>query len=291
MNEHIYNSTGDIVDGLPDLQNSRDNRGEFIDKVGVRNIEVPIKIQRKDGQEMATTGVVSIYTSLSEEVKGANMSRYGQTLHKALENNSFSIDIVREMLYVLKDRLKSSDSYVKIKFPFFIKKKSPVTENYSWSPYHCILEGRLRGDRLDFYLTTKVYVMSTCPCSKEMSLEDPERGIGRGAHYQRSLNTVTVHMKDYQNNLVWIEDLVELIERQGSCPIYNILKRPDEKFVTEAAYDNPKFVEDIVRDISIALKREMDNRVDGWVIVTNNEESIHTYDAVAVSRGGEHYIP
>lgn len=287
--QRVFNSTGDDVTGLPDLQNCKDTRGEFIDKVGVRGVQVPISIHRKDGEVLDTSGTFSIYTSLSEEIKGANMSRYGQTLMKALENNTFSLDVIEEMLYVLQKRLKSNDSYIKVRFPFFIKKKSPTTDNWSWSPYNCIIEGTLKEKQLDFYLTAEVYVMSVCPCSKGMSLEDPKKGIGRGAHYQRSLNKVTIHLSNHKKP-VWLEDLIDLVERQGSCQIFNILKRPDEKYVTERAYDNPKFVEDICRDIALAIRGEMEEKVDGWVIVTDNEESIHTYNAVAITRGGIHYI-
>lgn len=278
---------------LPDMQNQADVRGKKLYKVGIRDFYTPIRIREKDGSDQTTIGSFSVYTSLSDEVKGANMSRYGQTIIKAVKSQAFALDVIKEIMPVLKEKLGSENSYLKIRFPYFIDKKSPTTENTSPSKYNCVIEAKYVQEKLDIYLTVEALTMSLCPCSKRMSQaidndaseEEVEAAPGYGAHNQRSIVRMTVHM----NPFVWIEDLVKIAEEEASCEIYNILKRPDEKYVTEKSYANPKFVEDTARDVSIRL--DAVKEIDGYVVVIENEESIHQYNAVAVARGGDHFIP
>jgi len=270
---------------LPDVQNGKDVRGKPIDKVGIRNFKAPFKVKQKDGTIQTTVGKFSMYGSLNEELKGTNMSRFAQTIMKAIDKD-VSVEFLDEVLHVLRDRLKSDDSYVKIRFPYFIKKKAPVTDNYAYSTIDCILEGSLVGDKMDIYLTCEIEYTSLCPCSLEMSLTDKENEVGKGAHNQRSMCRAKVHLKDF----LWIEDLTDIVESAASCPIYNVLKREDEKYVTERAYSRGRFVEDAARDIALALDKRTE--IDGYVIVNEHYESIHQYNAVAVirSKEGSHYI-
>jgi GTP cyclohydrolase I len=290
----------DVSSPLPDLQNQQDTRGVPLDKVGIKGYELPFTVLTKDNGIQQTAGKVSLYTSLNEEVKGANMSRYSQVVSKALAKGHISIHAIKDMLEACKNRLGSTESYVTAKFPFFLKKKAPVSGVESYSKYPAILDGRdTVRDGLRLFVTVSVQYMSLCPCSRQMSaMGTDEKGetYGKGAHNQRSTGTLTVSLKDVSldnpDGFVWLEDLISIVESCASCPIYNALKRPDEQYVTEASYRNPKFVEDIARDVALILQQEeWVKRVNGFCFVTEHHESIHQYDAVCVKRGGEVYIP
>jgi GTP cyclohydrolase I len=290
----------DVSSPLPDLQNQQDTRGVPLDKVGIKGYELPFTVLTKDNGAQQTAGKVSLYTSLNEEVKGANMSRYSQVVSKALAKGHISIHAIKDMLAACKNRLGSTESYVTAKFPFFLKKKAPVSGVESYSKYPAILDGRdTFRDGLRLFVTVSVQYMSLCPCSRQMSaMGTDEKGevYGKGAHNQRSTGTLTVSLKDVDlsdpDSFVWLEDLISIIESCASCPIYNALKRPDEQYVTEASYRNPKFVEDVARDVALILQQEeWVKRINGFCFVTEHHESIHQYDAVCVKRGGEIYIP
>lgn len=288
------------VSTLPDLQNEPDTRGIALDKVGIRGYEAPFKVKVKDNGVQETVGKFDIYCSLNPETKGANMSRFSQVVRKALDKGAISINAVVDMLDACKDRLKTDESYVRVDFPYFIKKQAPVSKEESFSRYRCVLEGRDTKKRgLELFVTVYVDYMSLCPCSREMSAvgqDDSGETIGKGAHNQRSVGILTVSLSDPRftdpNGFVWLEDLIELVERHASCPIWNTLKRPDEMYVTEASYRNPKFVEDVARDVAGELHTEIwTNRVNGYIFISEHQESIHQYNAVGVVRGGEVYIP
>ena len=290
----------DVSSPLPDLQNQQDTRGVPLDKVGIKGYELPFTVLTKDNGIQQTAGKVSLYTSLNEEVKGANMSRYSQVVSKALAKGHISIHAIKDMLEACKNRLGSTESYVTAKFPFFLKKKAPISGVESYSKYPAILDGRdTVRDGLRLFVTVSVQYMSLCPCSRQMSaMGTDEKGetYGKGAHNQRSTGTLTVSLKDVSldnpDGFVWLEDLISIVESCASCPIYNALKRPDEQYVTEASYRNPKFVEDVARDVALILQQEeWVKRVNGFCFVTEHHESIHQYDAVCVKRGGEVYIP
>jgi len=275
---------------LPDTQNEKDTRNVAIDKVGIRNFKAPFKVKQKDGNIQTTVAKISMYGSLNEKTRGTNMSRFAQTIMEAVDKD-ISVEFIDETLSVLKNVLESKDSYVKVRFPYFIKKAAPVTKTdkrgnpvTAYNTVECFLEGEMVNDKKDVYLTCEIEYTSVCPCSKNMSLQDKEKDVGKGAHNQRSMCRVKVHLKDF----FWIEDLVEIVESKASCQIYNVLKREDEQYVTEKAYANPKFVEDMVRDIAIELNKRTE--IDGYVVVNEHYESIHQYNAVAVTRGGTHYI-
>jgi len=289
------------VSNLPDMQNEQDTRGIALDKVGIRGYEIPFRVMTRGGGVLETTGRVSLYTSLNEEVKGTNMSRYSQVVEKALAKGYISINAVKDMLAACKAKLNSEESYVKINFPYFVKKKAPVSEYESFSKYPAILEGRdTKRDGLRLFVTVFVEYTSLCPCSKKMSVHthnNEGEEIGLGAHNQRSVGKVTVSLKDVErvhpmNGFVWLEDIIELVENCASCPIFNTLKRPDEQYVTERAYRNPKFVEDVARDVALVLQtEEWSKKINGFLFVTEHQESIHQYNAVCIKRGGEIYIP
>ena len=253
---------------LPDLQNQEDTRGVQLQKVGIRNYRTPLRVLTKHGAPQNTTAAFSLYTNIAEEVKGSNMSRFSQTIEKALGDDKahLSIHVIHEIVHIMREKLGSTDAYCKVRFPFYIKKKAPVSDNYAWSVFDSCLEARLRTDHVDriaidkydLFITTAVDYMSVCPCSREMSKTGED-------------------------------DLIYVVEAASSCPIYNVLKRPDEKFVTEKGYGNPKFTEDVSRDVALAMK-EFAN-IDGFVFVSEHLESIHQYDAVSVVRGGKVHIP
>jgi len=262
---------------MKDVQNQADDRNKKINKVGIRNLIIPIKIFDAKGNVRNTVADISIYTSLNEKVKGVNMSRYAELLHEVLEENTVSVDIVKKLLKQLLLRLSSKDSYVKLKFNYFVKKKAPVSEKEGYIHYNCILEGKYREDVGDsLFLTVQVPYTSCCPCSKEIS--------SFGAHNQRSTADVTVELM--QHDIIKIEELITVVERLASYDLYSVLKRSDEKFVTEQAYNNPKFVEDMARDISMVLDTLLDKKINDYVVVINHYESIHTHNAVAVVSAG-----
>lgn len=267
---------------LPDIQNESIDNGAEIDQVGIESYHLPYEVYMKDGGTQSTVASISMYTTLSKEVRGANISRFSQTLTKALQHKQVSIGFIIEVLYVLRDRLESHSSFIVLDFPYFILRKSPVTDNYSYSRYDCQFKGSLKKDVLDIQLAVKVPYTSLCPCSKAMSIS-----VG-GAHNQRSEGELVVHLVAPQQQIVWIEDLVQIVESVASCPIYNTLKREDEKWVTEKAYSNPKFVEDVARDIGEIMKSI--EGVDGWKFTARHFESIHQYSAISIIRGSKFYI-
>jgi len=287
---------------LPDLQNKVDTRGIRIHKVGIRNYRMPFRVMVKDKEYIETMGEVSTYVSVEKALKGANMSRFSQVLMDVANSNDVSVDFIRNACMEMRERHEAIDAYVKVRFPYWTIKQAPVTKHESYSTHNCELEGRVvagssGAPKVDVFLTVEVEYMSCCPCSKEMSLVDvnswpsdlgAEDRPGLGAHMQRSLARVKVHLSD-PSKIVWIEELVAIVNASGSCEVFNVLKRPDEKWVTEVAYSNPKFCEDVVRDIGIALD-ELGEIIDGYVVVTEHKESIHQYNAVSVLRGGSFYI-
>lgn len=288
------------VANLPDIQNEVDTRGIPLDKVGIRGYEAPFKVRVKDNGVQQIVGKFDIYCSLNAETKGANMSRFSQVVKKALDKDAISINAVVDMLEACKERLKAEEAYVRVDFPYFLKKRAPVSGEESYSRYRCVLEGRdTRKRGLELFITTYVDYMSLCPCSREMSaVGNDELGdvIGKGAHNQRSVGTLTISLRDPlfrdESSFVWLEDLIQLVEAQSSCPIWNTLKRPDEMYVTEVSYRNPKFVEDVARDVATELQsEEWKSRVNGFIFISEHQESIHQYNATCVVRGGEVYIP
>lgn len=259
---------------LHDMQASADTRGKRIQKVGVRGVKIPIRIRAKNNNIISTIGKFSVYTSLEEQIKGAHMSRYNEILYDTFKEKKVSLEILKDILIKLQNRLQSKDSYVKCTFEYFIEKEAPVSKKRGFLNYKCILEGKAVNGIEKYFLTVKVPYTSLCPCSKVIS--------SYGAHNQRSYADVTVEIENDIN----LDDFITEIEQIGSSQLYSILKREDEKYVTEHAYEHPKFVEDMSRDIALYLDKRLDEDVFDYVVVINHEESIHVHNAVAVINAG-----
>jgi len=252
------------VTGLVDIQNLPDTRNIRIKKVGVKNIRYPITVRDKKNGIQHTVASVNMYVDLPQHFKGTHMSRFVEIL------NTYRGDIaIRNFSNILNDMkktLNAKSAHLEIEFPYFIEKEAPVTHSRGLMEYICRFCGS-SNDVEDFYVGIVVPVTTLCPCSREIS--------DRGAHNQRSIVTVNVRFKKF----FWIEDIIELVEQSASCDVYSILKRPDEKYVTEKAYDNPMFVEDIVREI--ALKLSKDDNITWFTVEAENFESIHNHSAYA----------
>jgi GTP cyclohydrolase IB len=251
---------------LHDIQNSRDTRQIPINKVGVKDILHPAVVKDRSGGEQHTVGRLNLYVRLPQHFKGTHMSRFIEILNQY--EREISVRSFHEMLYEIRERLNAETCHVVMNFPYFMEKTAPVSGVKSLMDYKVGFIGELDRDRLQISIKVEVSATSLCPCSKEIS--------DYGAHNQRSLITVTARLRDF----IWIEELIEIIEQEASCDLYGILKRPDEKFVTERAYDNPKFVEDIVRDVAGRLNDEP--RISAYVVESENFESIHNHSAYAM---------
>jgi len=250
---------------MPDLQQSRDHRKIPIRKVGVKNISYPIVVQDKHRSLQHTVATVDMYVDLPHQFKGTHMSRFVEILNRHREQ--IALDRLEEILQEMRQKLGAETAHLRVEFPYFIDKAAPVSKARSLMEYTCEFDACLNGDQLDFVLGVKVPVTSLCPCSKELSQF--------GAHNQRSIMTVKVRYKEF----IWIEDLVELIEQCGSSPLYALLKRADEKYVTEQAYQNPRFVEDMVREAYLRLAAS--DNITWFSVEAENFESIHNHSAYA----------
>ena len=207
-----------------------------------------------------------MYVNLPHNFKGTHMSRFVEILN--LHEREISVQSFKQMLGEMTERLEAEAGHIEMSFPYFINKTAPVSGVQSLLDYEVTFIGEIRGSYPEMQIKVVVPVTSLCPCSKKIS--------ERGAHNQRSHVTVTATTCDF----VWIEELIDLIENQASCELYGLLKRPDEKFVTERAYDNPKFVEDMVRDIAADLNQ--DERICAYIVESENFESIHNHSAYAL---------
>lgn len=249
---------------LMDVQKSRDNRRIPIDKVGVKDISYPIVVMDKNRKFQHTVARVNLYVDLPHHFKGTHMSRFIEILNQYREE--IALDKMEEILEEMKKKLEASSAHLEIEFPYFIEKQAPVSGARSLMEYSCSFSATL-SDTFDFVLGVKAPVTSLCPCSKELSRF--------GAHNQRSLISARVRYRDF----LWIEDLVELVEGCGSSPVWSLLKREDEKYVTEQAYEHPMFVEDMVREATQRLSA-MD-AITWFSVEAENFESIHNHSAYA----------
>jgi GTP cyclohydrolase I len=254
---------------MKDIQNERDDRNIAIDKVGVKDIRYPITVLDKATKTQQTVALINMYVNLPRDYKGTHMSRFVEILNE--HDRMISIENFHEILLTMKKLLNAESAHIEMTFPYFVMKSSPVTHSQGLMEYQCTFKGNL-NERKDLLLMITVPITTLCPCSREIS--------DFGAHNQRGEVRLQVRFKKF----IWIEDLIRLVEDAASCDVYSVLKREDEKYVTERAYENPKFVEDIVRDI--AQKLDQDSNITWFAVESENFESIHNHNAYAyIERG------
>jgi GTP cyclohydrolase I len=251
---------------IADVQSSADSRRIAIDKVGIKDIRHPVRVRDRSNGEQHTVANFNMYVHLPHNFKGTHMSRFVQILN--CHEREISISFFKEMLGEMAKYLESEAGHIEMSFPYFINKTAPVSGVQSLLDYDVTFIGEIRDGKAEMHIKVVVPVTSLCPCSKEIS--------DYGAHNQRSHVTVQVRSRGF----IWIEELIEMVEKEASCELYGLLKRPDEKRVTEIAYDNPKFVEDMVRDVAGKLNK--DDRVGAYRVESENFESIHNHSAYAM---------
>ncbi len=251
---------------LPDVQNTEDTRAIAINKVGIKDILHPVQVKDRTGKIQHTIASFNMYVDLPHNFKGTHMSRFVEILN----NHDWEITVksFKAMLTEMTRRLDAKCGHIEMRFKFFVNKKAPSSGVRSLLDYEVTFVGERTGDINKINVKVVVPVTSLCPCSKKIA--------DRGAHNQRSHVTVNIETEDF----IWIEEIIDLVEKQASCELYGLLKRPDEKVVTERAYDNPKFVEDMVRDIAHQLN--IDGRILSYTIESENFESIHNHSAYAL---------
>lgn len=250
---------------MVDVQNLHDGRNMNIQKVGVKGIKYPIIVLDRQNGTQHVNASFNMYVSLPHRFKGTHMSRFVEILNEF--RGEINIRTLKHILNEMKEKLKAGSAHIEIDFPYFIEKRAPISRAKSLLEYQCFFYGESTGQKYDFIVGVTVPVTTVCPCSKEIS--------SSGAHNQRSIVRVNVRF----NKFFWIEDIIELVENSASSDIYSLLKRADEKYVTERAFDNPMFVEDVVRTVATKLK---DDRNFTWYSVeAENLESIHNHSAYA----------
>ena len=254
-----------VIVPVEDVQSRADTRRIPINKVGIKDITHPVKLRDRSSGEQHTVATFNMYVNLPQDFKGTHMSRFVEILHGERE---ISVENFARMLDEMTRRLEAEAGHIEMTFPFFVMKKAPISGVESLMDYRATLIGEQRAGRADLWVRAVVPVTSLCPCSKRIS--------ERGAHNQRSHVTITARLREH----LWIEELIDIAEQEASCEVFGILKRPDEKYVTERAYDNPKFVEDLVRDIALRLNAEP--RIAAYTVEAENFESIHNHSAYAL---------
>ncbi|MDX1454493.1 MAG: GTP cyclohydrolase FolE2 [Gammaproteobacteria bacterium] len=251
---------------IADVQGSEDTRRIPINQVGIKDIRHPVRVKDRSGGEQHTIATFNMYVDLPHNFKGTHMSRFVEILEN--HEREITVDSFKEMLAEMTERLEAEKGHIEMRFPYFVSKAAPKSGVTSLMDYDVALIGERCGDRTELEIKVIVPVTSLCPCSKKIS--------DYGAHNQRSHVTVRARVRGF----VWIEELIDLVEEEASCELYGLLKRPDEKYVTERAYDNPKFVEDMVRDVAVRLNN--DDRIASYVVESENFESIHNHSAYAL---------
>ena len=251
---------------IEDVQSRKDTRQIPINKVGIKDIRHPVRVKDRTMGEQHTVACFNMYVNLPHNFKGTHMSRFVEILNQ--HEREISVESFKEMLKEMAERLEADSGHIEMRFPYFINKKAPVSGVESLMDYDVTFIGEIHNGVDEMTIKVVVPVTSLCPCSKKIS--------DYGAHNQRSHVTVTARLKDF----VWVEEIIDLVEQEASCELYGLLKRPDEKQVTERAYNNPKFVEDMVRDVAARLNQE--DRISAYVVESENFESIHNHSAYAL---------
>lgn len=258
--------------GLIDIQDTPDTRQVELDQVGIRDLSYPIAVLDQKNERQQTIGRLSLSVHLPEEFKGTHMSRFVEILHS--HRGEFTMLTLPAILRQLRERLNAKSSRIEVGFPYFLERVAPASGQSALLDYDCTFEAQSDGSELEFLMRVTVPVTTLCPCSKAIS--------DYGAHNQRGY--LTIDLKPTQDPdgkpcMIWIEELIEVAESSASAPIYPLLKRIDERHVTMQAYDNPVFVEDIVRNVAVKLRA--DRRVAAFTIECVNHESIHNHSAYA----------
>lgn len=255
---------------LTDKQSERDHRNVPIDKVGVRGVRFPIQIRDKAYEIQNTVATIGMYVDLPKEFKGTHMSRFIEVLNA--HGHIVHVENIPDILKAMQTKLHAQTAHLDMEFPFFLSKKAPVTGQEGVMDYTARFEATADAGTTDFVLTVIVGLTTLCPCSKAISRYS--------AHNQRGYVTVSIRSTE----TVWIEDLIALVESCGSSELFSLLKRPDEKAVTERAYENPVFVEDLVRNVAIKLMERSD--ITWYRVEAENQESIHNHNAYACIEDG-----
>lgn len=253
---------------MKDIQNLKDERNVDIQKVGIKHLELPLIIQRKNNSNQVVCAKAKVNVSLPKAYKGTHMSRFVEVLTEWRNKNLLGVDI-KGCLEEIIHRLDAKSGELEFTFKYFIDKKSPVTNLSSPMSFDCLFKGQINESGYKFILGVEVPVTTLCPCSKEIS--------DNGAHNQRAF--IRIRISYDEDKHIWIEDLINMVESCASCPVYPLLKREDEKFVTEKAYANPKFVEDVLRDVVVKLRQ--DEIINEFEVECEAFESIHNHSAWA----------
>lgn len=255
---------------LHDKQSEHDDRQLRIDKVGVRGLRFPIQVRDKARAVQNTVATIGMFVDLPKEFKGTHMSRFLEVLNA--HGNVVHVESLTDILYAMQEKFHAGTSHLEIEFPYFMVKRAPISGQQSVMDYVARFDATACGREIDFVLTVKAMVTTLCPCSKAVA--------AYGAHNQRG--EVTLHIRS--RKAVWIEDLIAIIESSASSELYALLKRQDEKAVTERAYENPVFVEDLVRNVALKLNAHED--VTWYRVEAENHESIHNHNAYACIEKG-----
>jgi len=255
-----------VVTDIEDVQGRADTRRLPINRVGIKDIRHPVRVKDRTAGEQHTIAQFNMYVALPHNFKGTHMSRFVEVLHG--NEREISVESFRNILVEMTEKLDAESGHIEMDFPYFVMKKAPASGVESLMNYQASLIGELHDGKPELWLKVVVAATSLCPCSKSISQY--------GAHNQRSHITIKARVEGH----MWLEELIDIAESEASCEVYGILKRADEKYVTERAYDNPKFVEDIVRDVAVRLNKE--ERVRAYVVEAENFESIHNHSAYAL---------
>lgn len=251
---------------IEDVQNRTDTRQIAINKVGIKDIRHPVRIKDRSEGEQHTIANFNMYVDLPHNFKGTHMSRFVEILNH--HEREITVQSFKDMLSEMTEKLEAGSGHIEMNFPYFVTKAAPVSRVESLLDYDVTLIGEIIDGEINVHIKIVVPVTSLCPCSKKIS--------AYGAHNQRSHVTVSARTCGF----IWIEEIIDLVEEEASCELFGLLKRPDEKHVTERAYDNPKFVEDMVRDVAVRLND--DERICAYIVESENFESIHNHSAYAL---------
>lgn len=256
---------------MKDVQNMLDERGIEIQRVGLKDVNLPIQIRMKNGGFQHVQGNVNVAVTLPHHFKGTHLSRFMELL-MWWSDKPISSKEIRQILTEVCANLEVAEAEISLKFRYFLPIPAPVSQIIGYLDYVCEFKGVYKQpeNHFDSLIGAEIPVLTLCPCSKEIS--------DFGAHNQRAVIRSLISF-DYPGKILWLEDLIGLLKDQGSCPVFPVLKREDEKYVTEFAYQNPKFVEDVLRDSVLALRS--DSRIKWFRVEVESYESIHNHSAFA----------